>query len=156
MKFGCMMTHTQVHYCQLHESHSNGYYSPPKQCLCSILATIAMTNHEYGQQCILAELDQSDHAVLRLLLQHPSLCHLSLLHSQTYAHHRGPTASSMPPVLHATPCYPKLQQLQHDIKCHDIQLVQHCLTSRITVHSCSWLCTQQAQQCSSGWGVSTQ
>ena len=114
-----------------------------------------MTNHEYGQLCMQSELDQSDNAVLRLLLQHPSLCHLSLLHSRTYVHHRGPTAFSIPPVLHSTPCYPKLQQLQHYMKCHDIQLVQHCPTSCITVHSCLGLCTQQAQQRSSSWGVST-
>ena len=62
MKFGCMMTHMQVHYRQLHESHNSGYYSPPKQCLCGILTTIAMTNPEYGQLCMHAELD---HAVLR-------------------------------------------------------------------------------------------
>ena len=109
MKFGCMMTCMQVHYSQLHVSCNSVCFSPPKQCICSILDTIAMTNHEYGQPCIHAELDQSDHAVLRLLLKHPSLCHLTLLPSQTYMHHTGPTASSMPPVLHATPCYPKLQ-----------------------------------------------
>ena len=47
------------------------------------------------------------------------------------------------------------------MKCHDIQLMQHCPTSCITalphaewLYSCSQLCTQQTQQRSSGWGVS--
>ena len=62
-----MMTHTEVHYHQLQESHSSSPNSPPKQCICSILTTIAVTNHEYGQPCMQSELDQSDHAVLRLL-----------------------------------------------------------------------------------------
>ena len=68
-----------------------------------------MTNHKHSQSCMQSELDQSDHAVLRLLPHHPLLCSLSMLHSRTYVHHRGPTASSMPPMLHATPCYPQLQ-----------------------------------------------
>ena len=109
MTFGCMMTHMQVHYRQLHESHNSGCFSPPKQCICNILTTIAMTNHEYGQLCMQSELDQSDHAVLRLLPHHLLLRHLSMLHSLTYVHHRGPTASSMLPVPHTTTCYPKLQ-----------------------------------------------
>ena len=121
-----------------------------------------MTNHEHGQLCMQSELDQSDHAVLRPLPQHLLLYHLLLLHSRTYMHHRGPTASSMPPMLHAIPCYPQLQQLQQYMKCHDIQLMQHCPISRTTalphaewLYSCSQLYTQQTQQRSSGWGVST-
>ena len=153
MKFGCMMTHTQVHYRQLPESHSSGSYPPPKQCICNKLTTIVMTNLEYGQPCMQCELDQSDHAVLRLLPQHHLLCNPPLLPSRTYVHYRSPTAPSMPPMLHtASYCL----QLQPYMKCHDIQLMQHCPTSCTTLHNCSWLCIQQAQQRSSGWGVSAQ
>ena len=142
---------------KLHESHSSGPYSPPKQCICSILTTIAVTKHEYGQLCMQSELDQNDYAVLRLLPHHPLLCS-QLPIDATQSNIRAPQRPhSLQHATHAT-CDPMLTPiaiLQHYIKCHNIQLVQHWPTSRMTVHSCSRLCTQQAQQHSGGWGVST-
>ena len=116
----------------------------PRQCLCTLLSTMAMTHHEHDQLCMQAELDQSDHAVLWLLPLHLSLCYPSLQHRQTLRAPQRPYSHRHTISATCKPMLPQTATLQHCLQCHDIEVVQHYLASSMTAIPCTYTNALQA------------